>query len=334
MSFIVITSINEPTKAVVCFSQLNNHQVVIVGDRKSPENWHCEGTVFLSVHNQKQIGKYLNKVLPYNHYCRKMMGYLYALGKCEAVDQIIDTDDDNIPKSDWAFPEFEGTYKAVGENQGFVNIYQYFTDQKIWPRGMPLKYINRDYRFEDNIKWNLCKIGIWQGLADDDPDVDAIYRLVDDRPCFFEEREPVVLQPGTLCPFNTQNTIIRKELFPLLYLPTHVTFRFTDILRGLVAQPIMWLYGYCLGFTGATVIQARNPHDYFEDFISEIPMYQFGEKAVELTIKAIDKNNTVAENLFLAYEALLNDGIVIKKELDVLSAWLKDLEKAQEINKA
>jgi hypothetical protein len=63
-------------------------------------------------------------------------------------------------------------------------------------------------------------------------------------------------------------------------------------------------------------------------------MYQFGEKAVELTIKAIDKNNTVAENLFLAYEALLNDGIVIKKELDVLSAWLKDLEKAQEINKA
>ena len=59
----------------------------------------------------------------------------------------------------------------------------------------------------------------------------------------------MVLGTGTMSPFNTQNTLIRKELFALLYLPTYVTFRFTDILRGLVAQPIMWAAGYALGFT-------------------------------------------------------------------------------------
>ena len=80
-----------------------------------------------------------------------------------------------------------------------------------------------------------CNVGVWQGLADEDPDVDAIYRLTSDTPCYFNERNPVVLAKGTVCPFNTQNTIIIKPLFNLLYLPTTATFRFTDILRGLVA---------------------------------------------------------------------------------------------------
>ena len=40
-----------------------------------------------------------------------------------------------------------------------------------------------------------------------------------------------------------------------MYLPTFVTFRFTDILRSYVAQPIMWNAGYRLGFTNATVTQ-------------------------------------------------------------------------------
>lgn len=74
-----------------------------------------------------------------------------------------------------------------------------------------------------------------QGLADENPDVDAIYRLTNDTPCYFDERAPVVLEAGTLCPFNSQNTATRRELFPLLYMPVFITFRFTDILRGLAA---------------------------------------------------------------------------------------------------
>lgn len=325
MNCIVITSINNPTEAVTTFSRIKNYRLIVVGDKKTPIDWSCEGVVFLSVENQAQIGKHLNKILPYNHYCRKMMGYLYAIEI--GAHCIVDTDDDNILKAGWSFPDFEGKYNVIGRKPGFINIYQYFTSQKIWPRGLPLKDINKKFDFNNIIIPGAnCKVGAWQGLADEDPDVDAIYRLVDNRLCFFEKREPVVLRQGTLCPFNTQNTIIRKELFPLLYLPTHVTFRFTDILRGLVAQPIMWLYGYNLGFIGATVTQKRNPHDYFEDFISEIPMYQHTEKVVELTMKTIKKEFSLSENLFATYEALLNAEIVEKKELDVLTAWLKELD--------
>jgi hypothetical protein len=108
-------------------------------------------------------------------------------------------------------------------------------------------------------------------------------------------------------------------------LPTYVTFRYTDILRGLIAQPIMWLYGFLLGFTEATVIQKRNPHDYFNDFIQEIPMYETTQKVIELVLKAASANVSIEDNLINAYEALYRGKIVIDKELENLNAWLYDL---------
>jgi hypothetical protein len=110
-----------------------------------------------------------------------------------------------------------------------------------------------------------------------------------------------------------------------MYLPAHVTFRFTDILRGLIAQPIMWLYNYQLGFTNATVIQKRNPHDYFKDFISEIPMYQHCENVVGIVESAINKDKSICDNLYEAYRALHKAGIVNEKEFSILDAWLKDV---------
>jgi hypothetical protein len=45
-------------------------------------------------------------------------------------------------------------------------------------------------------------------------------------------------------------------------MPAYVTFRFTDILRASSLSRFLWQAGYHLGFTSATVIQERNPHDY------------------------------------------------------------------------
>jgi hypothetical protein len=254
-----------------------------------------------------------------------MFGYLMAAQS--GADVIIDTDDDNYPKSNWGFPAFDGVFDVIGDKQGFVNIYQWFTDAHIWPRGLPLDLITTTFNLDKAYSTDECNVGIWQGLADDDPDVDAIYRLTSDRPCFFDERQPVVLSGGAVCPFNSQNTATRKELFPLLYLPAYVTFRFTDILRGLVAQPIMWLYGYTLGFTQATVIQKRNPHDYMKDFNSEIPMYLNCRKVVEIVSASISASESLESNLHKAYSSLLHEGIVGDDEMRSLEAWLRDLQR-------
>lgn len=321
--YIVITSIFEPTVGVRAFAEMQDYKLIVVGDKKSPQNWHYPGVDFVSIAEQDASKTELAQVLPYNHYCRKMLGYIKAIQA--GASCIVDTDDDNIPKENWRFPAFDYAYETTPQNLGFVNMYQLYTKDKIWPRGLPLRLINEQFDLDNTLTTEHSKVGIWQGLADEDPDVDAVYRLTHGQACYFDERPPVVVNKGTISPFNTQNTLVRKELFPLLYLPTQVTHRYTDILRGLVAQPIMWLYGFQLGFTNATVVQKRNPHDFMEDFKSEIPMYETCEKVIELVTQSVSSSQSMESNLYNAYETLMANDIVGGKELETLTAWLKDI---------
>lgn len=323
---IVITSIFKPTEAVTKFAALSGYQLFVAGDKKSPAQWEVTGVTYLSTDDQEALGFNLSAKLPYNHYGRKMMAYLQAIK--QGASLIIDTDDDNIPYEGWAFPDMDGKFNTAPVDKGFVNIYKSFTSHHIWPRGYPLDLIlDKTHDLDETeLSFETGKVGIWQGLADSDPDVDAIYRLIDNTEVYFDKRTPIVLAEGTLCPFNSQNTAVRKELFALLYLPAYVTFRFTDILRGLVAQPIMWAHGYRLGFTEATLIQVRNPHDYIKDFESEIPCYLNPNRVIAAVSRAIDSRVTVAENMRRAYAELAKENIVTTQELELLELWLLDIK--------
>ncbi|HSH31499.1 MAG TPA: STELLO glycosyltransferase family protein [Candidatus Saccharimonadales bacterium] len=320
--FIIITSIFTPTEAVKRFAAIRGWQLVVVGDKKSPSSWHCDNVTFLSAQAQPDFGYKVADILPWNHYCRKMIGYLYAIE--HGADVIVDTDDDNIPYQDWAVLPFQKEYQTISA-PGFVNIYKYFSQQFIWPRGFPLNKILEDSTPSEQLRHS--KVGVWQFLADEDPDVDAIYRLTINQPVKFDKRNPIVLDEQTVCPFNSQNTAFIAELFPLLYLPAFVTFRFTDILRGLVAQPILWNCGYRLGFGGATVVQKRNPHDYLKDFESEIPVYLYAEKIIDIVQAAISKRGTITQNMLAAYESLQKHGIVNSQEIRLLQSWIQDVER-------
>ena len=318
---IIITSIYPPNEAIEKFASIGN--LIVVGDRKTPKDWQYPGVDFISIDEQMSSGSEFNKLLPEGIYARKNCGYTKAIQ--EGADIIIDTDDDNIPYSNWDFPSFDGQFDCLPDNLGMVNVYQLFSKQKIWPRGLELNLINKDFGLEDHLSKREAKIGVWQGLADKDPDVDAIYRLTCDEECVFDKREPIVLGKGTLSPYNSQNTITVKELFPLLYLPFTVSFRFTDILRSWVAQPIMWRHGYKLGFTQASVYQERNPHDYFQDFLLEIPMFQNQARAIEISIAKGNDTQSISDNLFNIYTALAEEGIVHDEEIPALETWLKEI---------
>src|SRR4051812_48572968 len=101
-TFIVITSIYNPTEAVKKFSALPNHHLVVVGDRKTPQDWKQENCTFLDLAAQARLSADFSNAIPLNHYGRKMLGYVYAIN--HGADVIIDTDDDNIPYEDWSFP--------------------------------------------------------------------------------------------------------------------------------------------------------------------------------------------------------------------------------------
>lgn len=322
--FLIVTSIFEPTDAVKKFAKLDDWQLVVVGDKKSPPNWKHEGVIYLSPDDQQKLGYAVLEYLPWNHYCRKIVGYLYAMS--QGAETIADTDDDNEPMDNWpSVPDTSQALKTLS-GQKFANIYKHFTKEFVWPRGYPLSLILSDEKPTEESSQQ--DVGIWQFLANEDPDVDAIYRLTINKLITFDDNEPVVLDKGTVCPFNSQNTVFRKDLFPLLYLPAFVTFRFTDILRGLIAQPILWENNHRLGFGPATVIQKRNPHNYLRDFESEIPVYLNAERVIEIATEALKQNKTtsITDQLLTVYRALHSEQLVPDEEIKLLEAWVEDLK--------
>ncbi len=325
----VITSIFPPTPAVASFAEAAAFDaVLVVGDRKSPASYPLDGVRFLPLSDQERLPWRIVADLPCNHYCRKMIGYLEAAAG--GADLIFDTDDDNrliegLSGAVWQ-ADCRQEIRPADEAERFVNVYAHFTDQPIWPRGLPLDCL-RPRAAATPVTVPLAEpppIGIWQGLANGDPDVDAVYRLTCNAPCTFADRPAVALPAGIACPFNSQNTAFVRDLLPLMYLPAFVTFRYTDILRSLVAQPILWAAGRRLCFTSATVFQDRNEHDYMKDFESEVPMYLTGRRAFEIAVAAVQATRSLGDNLWAVYAALEQAGIVEGRELALLESWLDD----------
>src|SRR5690606_1622426 len=116
---------------------------------------------------------------------RKNIGYLYAIAQGARV--IYDTDDDNLPyEGRWELPTFLCERQLVTSDE-YWNAYQYFTDEYIWPRGYPLRHVGRSADY-DLYEEGSHSVGVWQGLADLDPDVDAIFRLIFGQPITFQRR--------------------------------------------------------------------------------------------------------------------------------------------------
>ncbi len=317
--YIVITTINPKSTGIEKFEQLTDWQINLVGDKKSPTIKSSGNLTFLSVDDQLDLGFELAKICPYNHYTRKNIGYLYAMQ--QGADIIYDTDDDNLPYDDWVFPSF--AYKGqVISRPSYVNIYQYFTDAFIWPRGFPLdelqQSLSKQTIFEDELN-----VGVWQGLADLDPDVDAIYRLLFSTETTFKKRPPLVLTQGIYCPFNSQNTLWHSQVFPYLYLPATTSFRFTDILRGYIAQYLMWEQDFHLGFTQATVYQERNEHNLMKDFNDEIECY-LNVKSIVKLLTEIKLAGDPLMDIEIVYKLLANHNYVKTKEIDLIQAWIHD----------
>ena len=241
---------------------------------------------------------------------------------------MIDTDDDNIPKDGfWEIPDVEWDGPRL-ESAGWVNVYRYFSDAYVWPRGFPLNQVRKSPPALAQVEHRRAKVPIRQGLADDNPDVDAIYRMTGELPLWFRDGPAVALGRNSICPFNSQNTQFFPEAYPLLYLPAYCSFRMTDIWRSFVAQVAAWQHDWSIGFTEATVVQDRNEHDLMKDFREELDGYLHNEAIVEaLSAVHLDADPTrIGDNMIAMYEVLVRKGYVGAEEIPLLAAWLEDLK--------
>ena len=295
----------------------------VIGDVKSPGDFSLGGCDFYSIDRQLELGFKSAAISPLKHYARKNLGYLLAIQ--EGASIILETDDDNMPRAEFYEPLPIVQDIATFVDSGWVNIYRYYSDLLIWPRGLPLDEVSEPLPPMPEHREVLCPIQ--QGLADDNPDVDAIYRLLLPLDITFKGPLRLALGKDAWSPFNSQNTVFYREAFPLLYLPAYCSFRMTDIWRSFVAQRIAWENGWSILYREATVAQSRNDHRLMKDFEDEIPGY-LHNSAIKESLAALSLKpglDQIPANLRACYEVLVGSGFVGKEELPLLDAWLEDL---------
>jgi hypothetical protein len=324
---LVVTSINAPNtalRALAAGCHESDWKFIVAGDSKSPPDFQLDGCAFLSLEAQLGSGFSLAEICPQKSYTRKNLGYLTAIEAGAKV--IVETDDDNHPRPEFWIAREKALDCRPAEMDGWVNAYQYFSDKFIYPRGLPLVRARDMGPVPGAMATFECPIQ--QGLADNDPDVDAVYRMLYPLPFNFDTGvDPVLLTNGAWCPFNSQNTTFFEEVFPLLYLPAFCSFRMTDIWRGFVASRILQAQGKGILYHSATVWQERNEHDLQRDFIDELPGYSHNEQIrhslLELPLAA---NQSIRSMMEVCYESMIRNGWVGANEEDLLQAWFSDLE--------
>jgi len=279
-------------------------------------------------------------LLPWNHFGRKNVGFIFAM--LHGAKVIWDFDDDNIlvnKVSPMPVPAKDLDINViVNYDKTTFNPYPIMgaPTSPVWPRGFPL----------ENIKWSSNtsalrvktavmkaeRIGILQSLANNDPDVDGIYRLIQPLPFSFpvtsrggEKLLPFSTPKGAYAPYNAQATLHMYCALWSLYLPVTVHGRVSDIWRGYIFQRLAEPLGIELLFTPPVVAQYRNVHNYLADFESENPLYMRSLKLVEQLIDWRPRAGTVPGMIEELWAYLyerdyigLNDVLLIQGWIDAL----------------
>lgn len=323
---IIITTINPPKEEIFKFAKIPGWKLICVGDTKTPEDWVVENVDYLSPKDQDKLFPTFSKFFPWRMYARKNLGYLYAIKN--GAKLIGETDDDMFP--DKNYPPQVDLEKSVTVLSGkkFINVYKYFLKNNksnhVWVRGFPLEYI----RDQEGIKKKKEKIiaPMQNSVQDKDSDFDAVYRFLYNDWLELKKQGEFALDRGCYAPMNTQNTFTHPMAYPLLYLPATSGFHVEDIIRGYIAQRILWEMGARVVFTHPTAYTSqRNPHNYLDDFKLEVPLFLNTKKLADM-LDSISLSKDPLDSLLKVYRVLVKNGFFPKEELPIVTAWVCEIE--------
>lgn len=326
----VVTTINGPTLAIKHVADLPSWCLVVVADTKTPTDYMealkglyknstdgeqsvdgLESNVFFfSVEKQKEweqkpgaLGSFVSST-PWKHFCRKNLGYLFAI--LHGANFIFDFDDDNYVKLDALGKPMNILPLEEEDEMKLLNVtivangptsfnhhplmHPSFNETS-WARGFPLQYIKdkhtqgrvalqKDLPFKSKIE----EIGVIQYLADDNPDIDAFHRLSKPLPMTFkfdDDAHPILVPKHSYAPYNGQATVHMRNALWATLLPATVPGRVSDIWRSYFAQCIFADAGLRLVFSPPKISQQRNDHDILGDLNAENDLYMKSGKLIE-----------------------------------------------------
>lgn len=275
---IVTTTINPPTKAIKLFQAMKDWDLVVIGDKKTPADYHLDRGTYVTPDEQDKYDLALSEAIGWNCIQRRSFGLLWAADM--KADIVAVVDDDNIPFEGW------GENLLIGRETE-VNFYD--TDlpafdpvgatnhSKIWHRGYPLQLLpKRDYTHKTRRKVTAdVQADFWNG----DPDIDAICRMEHAPECDFDPT-CFPIASNKIGPFNSQNTFLSGRCLKDYFLFPHVG-RMDDIWASYYIQA----KGFRTVWNRASVYQDRNIHDLVRDMKQEYVGYENNLKLVQDIVK-------------------------------------------------
>jgi hypothetical protein len=264
---IVTTTINPPTEALRRFAAMPDWELVVIGDKKTPPDFHIDGAVYVGPDEQEKYDPDLSDALGWNCVERRNYGFLWA--RDMDADVVAVVDDDNVPLDGW------GDRVFVGQD---VEVDYYETDliafdpvavtehPHLWHRGYPPQLLAERHFGAPTRK--VVKPDVQADFWNGDPDIDAFCRMQFKPDVTFDPaRFP--LASNKVGPFNSQNTFISPDWLGEYFLFPDVG-RFIDIWTAYYVQA----RGATLIYGPPTVRQDRNVHDLTRDLVAEFVGYE------------------------------------------------------------
>jgi len=282
---IITTTIHHVLPAIEKFDRLEDWDLIVIGDVKTPKYSLQRGT-FISWEEQKSKYPDLCNIMGPNSVDRgRNIGFIEAYA--QGADIIATIDDDNIPLDNWGDSIVVGKEVKVSLLESSEQVFDPMSVTNaphLWHRGFPLDAVSsRPTVYSAGIKTMvpLVQANLWVG----DPDIDAICRLIY-RPNIVDLRTNFSLfTTNSFSPFNTQNTIIDRSAIKD-YISIPFIGRMDDIWGAYLFEakhPGTVVYGQ------PTVEQVRSPHNLINDMQLEWIGYQYtGEFIRRLALGNID----------------------------------------------
>jgi len=314
-------------------SKFDEVRFFITGDKKSPafdtSLFSCP-VEYLTP--EMQGGYASSEAIGWGKPARRNISLLRAIES--KPDFILTIDDDNIPSDDY----FDLCYQVVTspvhrivtstkeiEHEHWHN-YLTKTDAEfdMYPRGFPIPF-----RYKNSTAVSLLtepvqpdQIGVFQGVSLGDPDIDAKTRIVYPKPeplNVLHEKNYVLKHIWS--PYNSQNTIFSKKLFPLAFMWPGAG-RSEDIYASYVWQRFLFNNDMYAHIGDPVNRQVRGERDNIRDLALEVESYIHGHHLwIEINkIKETDALLFIEELIKTPHE-------IAERERNFMTAFLEDLRK-------
>lgn len=352
----VVTTIFDPTDAVRRAADLPGWCIVIVADTKTPQDYVEQAKFanekamihYLSVEDQQEwadrmglrVGDFVRSI-PFRHFARKNIGYLYAI--IHGAKFVFDFDDDNILTLDGD----DKVFSPLANETHVPNVRIPVVAQRAfnhhplmkstagnlsWARGFPLDRILDDSTWGDvPVELEalpMDKVAVLQYCADSNPDIDAIHRLTKPLPMDFDPSvKPVVVPSRTYSPYNAQATVHTAASLWATLLPATVPGRVSDIWRGYFAQRLFHDTDMSLVFLPPRIRQDRNIHSYLADMKAELDLYFKSAKLLEFLDdwQPDDSLDTIPARMEALWIDLYERSYIEVDDVTALQLWLQAL---------